>query len=266
MRSINFKGKTGTAGLDQSYGPLHFAQGPVVGMAADVVCTHTRWAPEDIELGMLFNGACLSVEWLGDGTIHPIRVLVDPEINGTPTRAWPPFEFVYRNYRGEITPRKVRPIAVWWGKTEWHPEDQWMLRAFDVEKEEPRDFAIRDIMFSAKIGGVEISAPGVTFFKGNVTPTEDGWHTGPQDAEEHVQDINILRHDGLAVGVAVHNGDLTPQQVRQHADLMAAAPRMKKALILAWKAISGHGNQPTDAEVEMEKIFGELGIDPDGHS
>jgi hypothetical protein len=34
---------------------------------------------------------------------------------------------------------------VFWGATEWHPEPQWMLQAFDLEKREHRLFAMRDI-------------------------------------------------------------------------------------------------------------------------
>ncbi|MFO0781909.1 MAG: hypothetical protein U0524_03410 [Candidatus Saccharimonadales bacterium] len=51
----------------------------------------------------------------------------------------------YTNYRGETAERKIIPIEVWFGKTEWHPEEQWFLKAHDIEKDAERDFALTDI-------------------------------------------------------------------------------------------------------------------------
>ncbi len=51
----------------------------------------------------------------------------------------------YTNYRGETARRVIIPIRMWWGKTEWHPEEQWMLTAWDVEKNASRDFAWQDM-------------------------------------------------------------------------------------------------------------------------
>lgn len=55
-------------------------------------------------------------------------------------------EFGYRNRRGEGVRRRVRPIALWFGATRWHPEPQWLLRAVDLERGVPRDFALADIV------------------------------------------------------------------------------------------------------------------------
>lgn len=48
---------------------------------------------------------------------------------------------VYTNYRGETARREIIPERVWYGATKWHPEEQWLLDAFDVEKESLRSFA-----------------------------------------------------------------------------------------------------------------------------
>lgn len=53
--------------------------------------------------------------------------------------------FVYRNWCGETAHRLVEPVAVWFGRTQWHPEMQWFMRAVDVEKQEVRDFAMKDM-------------------------------------------------------------------------------------------------------------------------
>jgi hypothetical protein len=67
-----------------------------------------------------------------------------------------PLVFSYRNWRGEVSERRVIPIRVWFGATEWHPEPQWFLNANDLDKGETRDFALRDI--GARAGGVRVKA------------------------------------------------------------------------------------------------------------
>jgi predicted DNA-binding transcriptional regulator YafY len=52
---------------------------------------------------------------------------------------------LYRNYRGETAERKIVPQRLWFGATEWHPEEQWLLDAIDLDKQAPRSFALRDI-------------------------------------------------------------------------------------------------------------------------
>jgi hypothetical protein len=54
--------------------------------------------------------------------------------------------FEYINWEGKKAFRKVLPITVWYGKTKWHPKNQWFLKAVDLEKEEEREFALKDII------------------------------------------------------------------------------------------------------------------------
>jgi predicted DNA-binding transcriptional regulator YafY len=61
---------------------------------------------------------------------------------------WDPrkaIRIVYRNYRGETARREVVPQRVWFGATNWHPEEQWLLDAIDLKKGAKRSFALRDI-------------------------------------------------------------------------------------------------------------------------
>lgn len=54
----------------------------------------------------------------------------------------------YTNWRGERAWRTIRPIetkALFHGASEWHKEPQWLLRAFDYERESFREFAMKDI-------------------------------------------------------------------------------------------------------------------------
>jgi predicted DNA-binding transcriptional regulator YafY len=52
---------------------------------------------------------------------------------------------VYTNYRGETRLRRIIPIKIWYGSADWHPEEQWHLEAYDIEKQADRSFAIKDI-------------------------------------------------------------------------------------------------------------------------
>lgn len=51
----------------------------------------------------------------------------------------------YTNHRGERRKRLITPGQMHYGSTEYHPEPQWLLDAFDYEKGEWRTFAMRDI-------------------------------------------------------------------------------------------------------------------------
>ena len=52
---------------------------------------------------------------------------------------------VYTNYKGVTGIRHIIPISITFGHNEWHKEDQWLLIAFDLDKEAERTFAMKDI-------------------------------------------------------------------------------------------------------------------------
>ena len=52
---------------------------------------------------------------------------------------------VYTNYRRETRVRRILPNKIWYGKTKWHPDEQWLLDAYDFEKQALRTFAMKDI-------------------------------------------------------------------------------------------------------------------------
>lgn len=56
-----------------------------------------------------------------------------------------PMKIRYTNYKGETADRSIVPARVYFGSTQWHPEPQWLLEAFDVDKNEIRTFAFKDI-------------------------------------------------------------------------------------------------------------------------
>lgn len=54
-------------------------------------------------------------------------------------------KIVYTNYKGETALRRIVPKTIFFGSNEWHKEPQWLLEAFDAEKEAIRTFALKDI-------------------------------------------------------------------------------------------------------------------------
>lgn len=52
----------------------------------------------------------------------------------------------YTNHRGERKHRVIIPSAKpFYGSTAWHPEEQWLLEAWDFEKAALRTFALKDV-------------------------------------------------------------------------------------------------------------------------
>lgn len=69
----------------------------------------------------------------------------------------------YTNWKGIRAIRRVFPQEIYWSEgNEWHPEPQWILRAFDLDKNEQRDFAIKDIN--------GFSLPGLEFHQAGREP------------------------------------------------------------------------------------------------
>ncbi|EFM7019240.1 hypothetical protein BAU67_001800 [Escherichia coli] len=52
----------------------------------------------------------------------------------------------YKNWKGKVSDRCLTEPSLWFGHTEYHKEDQWLMKAFDVDKGEYRDFALKDIL------------------------------------------------------------------------------------------------------------------------
>lgn len=78
-----------------------------------------------------------------------MAALTPPAPGGAPAQGQP-LEFDYTNWRGERGRRRVYPLYLWWGSTEWHPESGWLLHATDLDKGAERDFALMDIVFGGQ--------------------------------------------------------------------------------------------------------------------
>ena len=51
----------------------------------------------------------------------------------------------YTNWKGVTAFRRIIPKKIFFGSTEWHKEEQWLLEAYDVDKNADRSFAVKDI-------------------------------------------------------------------------------------------------------------------------
>jgi predicted DNA-binding transcriptional regulator YafY len=54
-------------------------------------------------------------------------------------------EIEYTNYRGDTSVRRILPLRLWFGSTEWHPSPQWHLDASDLDKDATRSFVLSQI-------------------------------------------------------------------------------------------------------------------------
>lgn len=83
-------------------------------------------------------------------------------------------EVLYTNWRGETSLRRVVPKTLRFGTSEWHPDPQYLLDVYDVDKKVRREFALKDCVFS-----------GVA----------DAAHNGPQMEslrEEFLEELQVL--------------------------------------------------------------------------
>jgi len=53
--------------------------------------------------------------------------------------------FTYTNWKGETRQRQAIFCRFYLGSNEWHPDQQWLVVGYDVEKKAERTFALKDI-------------------------------------------------------------------------------------------------------------------------
>lgn len=51
----------------------------------------------------------------------------------------------YTNWRGERSLRRVAPGRFYYGTSDWHPEPQWLMEAFDLDRAAVRTFALAGV-------------------------------------------------------------------------------------------------------------------------
>lgn len=53
--------------------------------------------------------------------------------------------FRYTNYQMETERRRARVKYFWYGSSRYHQGEQWFVNAFCLDREDYRDFAMRDM-------------------------------------------------------------------------------------------------------------------------
>ena len=56
--------------------------------------------------------------------------------------------FTYKNYKGDINDRSIRPVRLKFGYSQYHPseEPEYFLVGFDKDKQALREFLVSDIL------------------------------------------------------------------------------------------------------------------------
>ena len=115
-----------------------------------------------------------------------------------------PVTLTYTNWRGETAQRTITPKRIWWGATDWHPEPQWLLTAFDAEKQADRDFALKDFGAATPQAAQEAvpvawgeSYDGGAFFH-TVSLTKTKHHTYPLYAHPPQPSVSVAGAAKLA--------------------------------------------------------------------
>jgi len=52
----------------------------------------------------------------------------------------------YKNWRGETAVRTIIPKRIYFGSTDWHPEEAWLMEVFDIDRQAERIYSIKDII------------------------------------------------------------------------------------------------------------------------
>jgi hypothetical protein len=61
------------------------------------------------------------------------------------TQSSEPYKVLYTNYKGETRWRYITPQRFYFGQTEYHPKDQWLMQSYDHDKQGERTYALADI-------------------------------------------------------------------------------------------------------------------------
>lgn len=127
------------------------------------------------------------IEWAYD--VAPSLITPDPAVD-PPLPPPTEVEILYTNHRGERGVRRITPNHCRFGATEWHPEAQWLLEAYDHDRGERRSFALLDIerigpapdrppaeqSKALKPGANILWSLGGHGIIGDRTSDDDGWH------------------------------------------------------------------------------------------
>ena len=89
------------------------------------------------------SGVCYSPDWeepFGEGCLLNHK---DSCPHYIPTTS---IKVKYKNWKGIISVRNIIPKNIYYGNTEFHTQEQWLLDVWDVDKGALRTYAMMDII------------------------------------------------------------------------------------------------------------------------
>lgn len=93
---------------------------------------------------ILFSALCATVlmtisgETVENQSISPAQAIAKPDTAKA-------IKVRYKNWRGEVANRTIIPQELYWGTTEYHPQEQWLLKVWDVDRNAERVYALQEI-------------------------------------------------------------------------------------------------------------------------
>lgn len=58
-----------------------------------------------------------------------------------------PLKILYTNWKGQTEIKNIVPQEIYFGTTEQHKEEQWLMQVLDVDKGATRTYAVQDFDF-----------------------------------------------------------------------------------------------------------------------
>ena len=53
---------------------------------------------------------------------------------------------VYKNWEEEEGLRTIIPLSIFYGSNDFHKEEQWLMKVWDLDKKDYRIYSLRDIL------------------------------------------------------------------------------------------------------------------------
>lgn len=82
-------------------------------------------------------------------------------------------QFEYINYKGIKSTRNVIPMSLYFGSNDFHTENQWLMVAYDLDKQCERTFALNDII----IGSFADQINSLSWEQHKIGVTQSNTHT-----------------------------------------------------------------------------------------
>ena len=95
------------------------------------------------------DGMSGSCHYCKEESIELFKACWDREYSKVETKSTkytPTLQFEYKNWQGKISIRKVIPYKIWFGNTNFHKDEQYLLHVYDIDKCAERNFALKDVI------------------------------------------------------------------------------------------------------------------------